>query len=167
MNTRQLQAEFPGRIFLCYYQKDKKSVEMVKWGEGDEYWKVSVDRNRMITLMVEQLRDTGRFRLNGTKEEWQEFAEHFRYIYREKVEVKDTKGKDDRSLYGNEYVWKRNGPDHYVHALLYALVGMQRYGGEMAKVVGEDIWGTPTPRVNNIMPAEGVTSFIRGESVEL
>ena len=43
------------------------------WGTDDEYWKVRVDRNRMITLMVEQLRDTGRFRLNGTKEEWEEF----------------------------------------------------------------------------------------------
>lgn len=168
MNTRQLQAEFPGRVFLVYYNKDRKSVEMVGWGENDEYWKVRVDRNRMMTLMVEQLRDTGRFRLNGTKAEWEEFASHFGNIYREKVEVKETKGKDDRSLYGNEYVWKRNGPDHYVHALLYALVGLQRYGGEMAKIVGEDVWGDiQRPIVNNIMPAEEVTTFVRGESVEL
>jgi hypothetical protein len=168
MNTRQLQAEFPGQIFLCYYQKDKKAVEMVRWGEDDEYWKVSVDRNRMLTLMIEQLRDTGRFRLNGTKEEWEEFAEHFRYIYREKVMVKETRGKDDRSLYGNEYVWKRNGPDHYVHALLYAVVGMQRYGGEMAKIVGDDVWaGTVRPTFNNVAQAEEVTSFIRGDSIEL
>ncbi len=168
MNTRQLQAEFPGRIFLCYYQKDRKSVEMVDWGEDDEYGKVKVDRNRWITLMVEQLRDTGRFRLNGTKEEWEEFAAHFKYIYREKVTVKETKGKDDRSLYGNEYVWKRSGPDHYVHALGYALIGMQRYGGDMAKIVGDDVWaGVQTPIVNNIAGAPAVPTFIRGESIEL
>ena len=159
MNTRQLQAEFPGRIFLCYYNKDKKTVEMVEWGEDEEYWKVRVDRNRMITLMVEQLRDTGRFRLNGTREEWEEFAAHFGNIYREKIVVKETRGKDDRSLYGNEYVWKRNGPDHYVHALLYAMVGLQRYGGELVKIVGN----SPLQGIPKGLPGvtEGVQSFTR------
>ena len=140
MNTRQLQAEFPGRVFLCFYRKDRKSLELVQWGENDEYWKVTVDRNRMLTLMVEQLRDIGRIRFNGTKDEWSDFAEHFGYIYREKIATKETKDKDDRSLYGAEYVWKRNGPDHYVHALLYALVGMQRYGGEAATIIGEGVF---------------------------
>lgn len=138
IGVRQLQQEFPGRVFLCYYHKDKKSIEMVKWGENDEYWKVQVDRNRMLTLIVEQLRDVGRITLNGTPDEWAEFASMFGNIYREKIETKETKGKDDRKLYGNEYVWKRNGPDHFVHALLYAIVGLQRYGGGEAKVVGDN-----------------------------
>lgn len=150
MNTRQLQAEFPGRVFLCFYNKDRKSIDMVRWGEDDEYWKVSVDRNRMLTLVVEQLRDTGRLRLNGSKEEWAEFAAQFSNIYREKIVSKETKDKDNRGLYGNEYVWKRNGPDHYVHALLYAIVGFQRYGGEMATVVGDGVFkDVPTGRIVN------------------
>jgi len=118
IGVRQLQQQYPGRVFLCYYQKDRKSLEVIDWAEGDEYGKVKVDRNRMITLMVEQMRDIGRIRLNGTRDEWKEFADMFGNIYREKVEVKETKGKDDRSLYGAEYVWKRNGPDHFCHALL-------------------------------------------------
>jgi len=138
IGVRQLQQEYPGRVFLCYYQKDRKSIEVVQWGKDDEYWKVKVDRNRMMTLLVEQLREPGRIRLNGTPDEWSEFAEMFGNIYREKIETKETKGKDDRALYGNEYVWKRNGPDHFCHALLYAIVGLQRYGGEKAKVVGDN-----------------------------
>lgn len=138
MQTRQLQQEFPGRVFLCYYAKDRKSVEIADWGEGDEYWKVRVDRNRMMTLVVEQLRDPGRVLLNGTRDEWAEFAGMFGSMYREKLVAKETKGKDDKSLYGNEYVWKRNGADHFCHALLYAVVGLQRFGGgEDAKVVGQ------------------------------
>lgn len=165
MNTRQLQAEFPGRVFLCFYNKDRKTLEMVRWGENEEYWKVSVDRNRMLTLVVEQLRDTGRIRLNGTKEEWADFAAQFGNIYREKIAVKETKDKDDRSLYGNEYVWKRNGPDHYVHALLYGIVGLQRYGGELATVIGDDVWGgIPKGRIVN---AEPVQSVMLGENIEL
>lgn len=135
MLTRQLQQEYPGRVFLCYYNKDRKTIELVEWGDDEEYWKVKVDRNRMMTLVVEQLRDIGRIRLNGTRDEWAEFAAMFGNMYREKIVVKETKGKDDRSLYGNEYVWKRNGPDHYCHALLYAIVGLQRYGGGEAKIV--------------------------------
>lgn len=138
IGVRQLQQEYPGRVFLCFYNKDKKTVDMVDWGTDDEYWKVRVDRNRMMTLVVEQLRDTGRIRLNGTSDEWSEFASHFGNLYREKIVVHEQKGKDDRSLYGNEYVWKRNGPDHYAHALLYAIVGLQRYGGEPATVVGDN-----------------------------
>lgn len=137
IGVRQLQQEYPGRVFLCFYNKDKKSIELVEWGEDEEYWKVRVDRNRMMTLMVEQLRDTGRVRLNGTRDEWADFAAMFGNIYREKIVVKEQKGKDDRSLYGNEYVWKRNGPDHYCHALLYAMVGLQRWGSEPAKIVGD------------------------------
>jgi len=137
IGVRQLQQEYPGRVFLCFYNKDKKSIDLTQWGEGDEYWKVRVDRNRMMTLVVEQLRDIGRIILNGTKEEWQDFADMFGNIYREKVVVKEQKGKDDRSLYGSEYVWKRNGADHFCHALLYAIVGMQRFGGDPAQIVGQ------------------------------
>lgn len=168
IGVRKLQAEFPGRVFLCFYRKDRKSVEIVEWGENDEYGKVTVDRNRMMTLVIEQIRDIGRIRLNGTPEEWKEFASHFGFIYREKLMVKETREKDNRELYGAEYIWKRNGPDHYVHALLYAIVGLQRYGGEKAKIIGEDVWGDiPKPRLPNIAPAPDVPVVIRADSTPL
>jgi hypothetical protein len=168
IGIRQLQAKYPGRVFLCFYNKDKKSDEIVRWGEEDKYGEVHVDRNRHITLMVEQLRDTGRFRLNGTKDEWAEFASHFGYIYREKLMVKEQRGKDNKELYGAEYVWKRSGPDHYAHALGYALVGLQRYGGELAKIVGDDVWtGVQRPVAQNVAQAEGVQSFMRGDIADI
>lgn len=163
IGVRKLVQEFPGRIFLCFYNKDRKTVDFVEWHEDSEteWWKVNVDRNRMMTLMVEQLRDVGRIPLNGTKEEWQEFADHFGYIYREKVIVKETPGKDDRSLYGNEYVWKRKGPDHYCHALLYAIVGLQRYGGEAAKILGDSATdGMPVGRIAEVGPEQTIVGAI-------
>jgi hypothetical protein len=86
--------------------------------------------------MVEQMRDTGRYRLCGSKEEWADYASHFGFIYREQLASKSQPDKDDRTLYGNEYVWKRNGPDHYVHAQLYSDIGRQRFSGEKAKIFG-------------------------------
>lgn len=167
IGVRKLQAEFPGRVFLCFYRKDRKSVELVDWGENEEYGKVTVDRNRMMTLLVEQIRDIGRIRLNGTKEEWAEFASHFGNIYREKLLVKETREKDNKELYGAEYVWKRNGPDHFAHALLYAIVGLQRYGGDLAKIVGDDPLGIPSARFPNVAPAQDVQTVIRADSTPL
>ena len=158
IGIRKLQAEFPGRVFLVYYRKDRKTVEIVQWGDDEEYGKVQVDRNRMMTLVVEQMRDTGRYTLNGTKEEFEEFASHFGYLYREKILTKETKDKDDSSLYGAQYVWKRNGPDHYAHATLYMTVGLQRYGGELAKIIGESILGN-LPKGQIVQP-QGIASFV-------
>lgn len=117
--------------------------------------------------MVEQIRDIGRIRLNGTSEEWTEFASHFGNIYREKLLVKETREKDNKELYGAEYVWKRNGPDHFCHALLYAIVGLQRYGGDMATIVGDDPLGLPPARLPNMAPSPDVPTFIRAESTPL
>lgn len=113
IGVRKLQQEYPGRVFLCFYRKDKKSNDYVDWGENEDYGIVRVDRNRQMTLLVEQLRDTGRIRLNGTQEEWADFAAQFNNIYREKLVVKAQPEKDDKTLYGSEYVWKRNGHDDY------------------------------------------------------
>lgn len=167
IGIRKLQNEFPGRVFLCWYRKDRKTNDLIKWGEGEEYGTVVVDRNRMIQLIVEQMRDIGRIRLNGTKEEWEEWANHFNNIYREKVIVKEVKDKDDRSLYGAEYVWKRNGPDHYVHCLLYALVGLNKYAENLATIVGEDPFGS-TPIGKIVQAEEGYSSgYIANSRVDL
>ena len=136
IGVRKLQAKFPGRVFLVFYRKDRKSNDYVEWGVDDEFGTVRVDRNRQMTIMVEQMRDIGRYRLNGTKEDWAEFASHFGYLYREEIEVDSKPGKDDRSLLGAEYIWKRNGPDHFCHALLYSDIGMQRFNHEKATVFG-------------------------------
>lgn len=135
IGIRRLQAKYPGRVFLCYYRKDKKGKEMIKWGKDKEFGTVVVDRNRMISLIVEQLREVGYINLCGKREEWETFASHFGNIYREKVTVKETIGKDAHTLYGNEYVWKRIGPDHFVHTLVYALTGLDRFKEDLATVV--------------------------------
>lgn len=113
IGIRKLQAKYPGRVYLVYYRKDRKNKELIEWGEGDKTGTVRVDRNDYFQLMVEQLRDTGRIRLNGKPEEWREWAEHFDNVYREVKTVMEKPGKDVATNYGVELIWKRNGPDHY------------------------------------------------------
>ncbi len=173
IGIRKLQAKYKGRVFLCYYRKDRKNPETIVWGEGTNYGIVTVDRNKMLQLIIEQLRETGRIRLNGTTEDWREFASHFGNIYREMVVVKESKDRDVRTLYGNEFVWKRNGPDHFVHSCLYMLTGLDRYGIQMATVVGADAFeGLPTARLfaepsrDQLLAGYGA-SYVRDNSVEL
>lgn len=142
IGIRKLQGEFPGRVFLAYYRKDRRSNEIVTWGEGDKYGDVYIDRNRQIQLMIEQFKELGRIKLSGAADEWREYADHFAAMYREKVVVKETKDKDDRSLYGAEYVWKRRGPDHWAHATLYGITGLQKYGQSLASTTSPDIFST-------------------------
>lgn len=110
---RILQAQMPGRVYLCQYKKDRKKKEMITWGEDDQIGMVYVDRNDYFQLMVEHLRDTGRIRINGTPEEWSEWAEQFDNVYREIKTTMEKPGKDSAANYGVELIWKRNGPDHY------------------------------------------------------
>lgn len=138
IGIRRLQAKYPGRVFLVYYRKDRKSKELIKWGENEEHGVVVVDRNRMFQIMVDQLRDTGRIRLNGVPEDWQEFASHFDNVYREIKTARDNPGKDVSTYYGVELIWKRNGADHFCHTLLYALVGMDKYSQPLAEIVSKD-----------------------------
>lgn len=125
IGPRQLQAKYPGHVFLCHYRKDRKTTQVVTWGVDKEMGNVVVDRNRMIQLMVEQMRDHGRIRLNGKEEDWKPLATHFGNIYRVSKETP----------FGTEYVWERNGPDHFVHALLYAMVGLDRFSDMAATII--------------------------------
>lgn len=172
IGIRKLQAKYPGRVYLVYYRKDRKSQEIINWGEGDDDGIVVVDRNRMFQLMVEQLRDLGRIRLNGTLEEWDEWAKHFDNVYREVKTSKNSPGKDVASHYGVELIWKRNGPDHYCHTLLYALVGMDKFSRGLAQIIKTNnfLKGVPTGRIFNTnqdweVNQDYTSAIIRGEAV--
>lgn len=137
---RIMQTKYPGRVFLAYYRRDTTGQKMIDWGEGENFGKVTIDRNRMIQMIVEQMRDVGRIRLNGTKEDFTEFASHFGNIYRELVMQAQSPNKDQSTLYKNQYVWKRNGPDHFVHTLVYAMTGLDRYATQYGIVVEPDMF---------------------------
>lgn len=144
IGIRKLQAKYPGRVFLCWFTKESKNKALSRWGEGEEFGKVFVDRNRTIQLVVDEIREQ-RVIFNGTKEEWKPFFDHAMNIYR----IKEIQGKDENDpQYGWRWVWKRKGPDHWFMSLIYGLVGLDKYGSTMAKIVQEDFYqGMPTGRI--------------------
>lgn len=126
---RELQEKYRGRIFLCYYQRDRKTNQLIRWGEREEFGVVRADRNRMIQLLVDEFRGK-RIPLFGSDSDWWNYWIHWNNIYRSEEE--------DKQLHIPKREWKRSGPDHLVHASVYWRVGIDRFGssGE-AEFVGQ------------------------------
>jgi hypothetical protein len=132
IGIRKLQALYPGRVFLVWYRKDKKGLELIEWGKDEEYGKVIADRNRLIQLFIDEMLDK-RVVYNGTESEWQEYITHWLNIYRL---------WEENSMGVKEFKWERNGPDHYVHAAIYCRIGLSKFLETKAKIVSaRDVWG--------------------------
>lgn len=131
IGIRKLQAKYIGRVFLCWFTKETKNKQLIRWGEDDESGKVLVDRNRVIQMAVDEIKEQ-RMVFNGTKEDWQPFFKHALNIYR----VKDISGEDENDpQYGWRWVWKRKGPDHFFLSFIYALIGFDRFQEDLAQIV--------------------------------
>lgn len=140
IGIRKLQASYPGRVFLVWYRRDTKGTEMIKWGVDEEYGKVIADRNRLIQLFIDEMVDR-RVTFNGTESDWHDYMTHWLNIYR---------SWDENALGVKEFKWERQGADHWVHATIYARIGLEKYATSKAIIVGDDMFGgLPTGRIFN------------------
>jgi len=129
IGSRKLRTKYPGRVFLCHYARDRKTMQLVRWGDNDEAGNVIADRNRMIQLVIGELKER-RLRLyNGMKNDWHDYWLHWSHIYREKEE--DTLGVA-------QYAWKRSNRDDWVHATVYYRIGLSKFGNQGAIVGAEN-----------------------------
>lgn len=115
---RELRAKYPGRIKLCYYRRDRKEMGIITPGTGDKIGQITVDRNKMIQALMDELR-SGEFFLRGSQSDWEELRDHVKNMYRVAVEDKLT----GRPV----FEWVRSGPDHLFHALVYFRAGIEAY----------------------------------------
>ena len=157
IGIRKLQTKYRGRVFLCWFTKETRDQKLIRWTRDDQgYDKALVDRNRTIQLIVDQINET-RLTFNGSKEDWTPFFEHALNIYR----VKETHGEENDPQYGWRWIWKRKGPDHWFMSLVYAMVGLDRWSGEKATIIGDSPFvGIPRgvldePRGGMFIPALG------------
>lgn len=126
IGSRKLRSAYPGRVFLCHYAQDRKTMQLIRWGDKDESGNVLADRNRMIQLVADELRDKRLKLYNGTRGDWHDYWLHWSHIYRTWKE--DTLGVP-------RYTWMRDGRDDWVHATVYWRIGISRFG-EGGSIVG-------------------------------
>jgi len=124
---RKLREEFPSRVFLCHYVRDRKTYQMVRWGEKEEAGNVNVDRNRMLQMVVDDFTDR-RIPLQGTIDDWEDYYTHWKTMY--KMSEPDGMGIP-------QMIWESSsGLDHFVHATAYWRVGMDRFKNDGGKLFG-------------------------------
>lgn len=137
IGIRKLQAKYRGRVYLVWYRKDKKAQELIKWGEGDKYGEVIADRNRLIQLFIDEMLDK-RITFNGSESDWHDYIVHWMNIYRT---------WEENTLGVREFKWERQGADHWVHASVYARIGLDKFQNQKATIVGSDMFaGVETGR---------------------
>lgn len=145
IHPRELREEFKGRVFLCTYSEDRKTMEMTRWGKGKEAGGVIVDRNRMIDLIVGEFTDK-RIPLCTTDKDYDNYklgkystnkdGDYYDYWVHWNNVIR-TVEETDRGFIRK--TWKRTGPDHLVHATVYWRVGMSRFAGSgSGKVFGNE-----------------------------
>lgn len=140
VGIRLLQAKYPARVFLVWYRADRKTQSLIKWGEGNEYGSVVADRNRVIQVFIDEMLEK-RVIFNGTKSDWHDYIVHWMNIYRT---------WEENALGVREFKWERQGPDHWVHATVYARIGMDKFRDQKAKIVNSDVLaGLPVGRIFN------------------
>lgn len=110
---RKLRDKYRGRVWLCYFKKDKDAPEFVKW-VGKEM-AVYADRTKVIQRVVDEFVD-GLLKFYEIKpEDLAEYIEHWETLYQ--VIVKDTLGIERR-------VWETEGNNHYLFATIYFFLGL-------------------------------------------
>lgn len=127
---RELQEKYPGRVFLCHYARDRKTQQIIRWGENLEFGNVLVDRNRAIQMVVDEFARR-LIPLEGGRDDWSEYYSHWDSLYRL---------TEDDSLGVPQISWRSsNGIDHWVHASTYWRVGMDKYGLGEAEIMGQPL----------------------------
>lgn len=126
IGVRQLREKYIGRVFLCHYRVNRRTMELITWGENEEMGNVIVDRNRVMQIVVEEFK-TKRMTLNGKREDYHNYWLHWNNIYRVGQE---------NSLGVIEYKWLRSGADHWCHATLYWRVGLSKFASGEGALIG-------------------------------
>lgn len=143
IGPRKLQEKYPGRVFLATYVRDKDRKQLFKWGEHDESGTVQIARNDTIQYVVDHFREK-RIPLHFVEkmDDWYDYWLHFNHIYR----ISD----EDKVLHRMVYRWERSDRDDWVHATVYWMAGIQRFGAK-GSIVGA-FTDRPEPNSYEVTP---------------
>lgn len=115
--AKSFREEFPNRVFLCYFGKDRKNDEIIRWKEDDG--SVIVDRNKLIQLVIDEFIER-RMPIYGTEEDWRDYMLEWLGMYR-------TEETSDVGPPVFEWHKPSTGRCDYPFAQVYLRVGLDRF----------------------------------------
>ncbi len=118
IGPRKLREEFPGRVFLCFFAKDRKNDELIRWKDDDGT--VVADRNKLIQLCVDEMTEK-RCPISGTEAEWYDYMKEWLGMYRT---------VEDNTLGIQVFKWNKpaTGRCDWPFSHVYFRIGIDRFG---------------------------------------
>lgn len=114
---KKLIKKYPGRVFMCYYMKDKDDGEIVRFLKGKDRGVVRVQRTKYLDTLVDKFTQEEK-PINMIQKDLEEYISHWETLSRQEIE-------DNMGILRGEWV-SSNGKDHYAHATLYQDVAMDK-----------------------------------------
>ncbi len=113
---RKLRDKYRGRVWLCYFKKDRDAPEAIKWN-GKEM-AVYADRTKIIQQVIDQFID-GNIKFQMRQDELVDYIEHWKTLYQ--IAEKDSLGIERKK-------WETSGENHLLFATIYYYLALKRSG---------------------------------------
>ena len=144
-HTPQVLAEkYPGKVFVHYYQADKKNLGVIRWDQGV----VKSDRTKIIDHVVAEINSQD-ITFNMTPYQLEEFIIHWGNMFRM---IKDT----PQGIKKPSWETIEGKPDHFSHACIYWRIALEQTLGQGGIVRAPG----PTPDLNNGHPEVAANSTV-------
>ena len=114
----QMASEYPGKVFIHYYQQDKKNVGIIRWEDRV----AKSDRTKMIDSVVAEL-NARDLLYNLTTYDLEEYITHCTNVFRI---IRMT----PQGIPKPEWQTFENRPDHYFHATVLFRVALEQTLGQ-------------------------------------
>lgn len=118
--------------WCSFYVDDRRTLELMEWGDGDKMRMVYPNRERIIDELINYIVDGG-IKFFRSKEYWIEYIAHWLTMYQadmigDKVIASDTDGvtSGEQGLKLLRKVWLSSGEDHFPHATVYFYCALSR-----------------------------------------
>lgn len=115
---KRLIKKYPGKVFGHYYGEDKKTNEVIRWGQKEKSGIVYSDRTKIIDAVVADVIAQDIW-FNLTATELEEYIYHWGQLYR-------ALRKNETGIEIPYWETIEGRPDHYAHATVYWYIALQK-----------------------------------------
>lgn len=117
IGPRKLREKYPNRVFLCFFGRDRKNDELIRWNDDDGT--VIADRNKMIQLCIDEFAEK-RMPIYGSESDWNDYMNEWLGMYR-------TIEESDIGPPVFEWHKPSSGRCDYPFAQVYLRIGLDRF----------------------------------------
>lgn len=126
-DPRKLVKKYPGRVFMNYYVEDRKSLGIIRWGEGKEAGIVQSDRTKIFDVVAGEIARTDII-YKLTQYQLEEYIKHWAVMYR--TIITNAKG-----IKKGEWATQEGKADHLAHSTILWRIAIERTTGAGGQVV--------------------------------